>query len=104
KRAHIVLGNGSVKRKGEDENTDSRSELDMCDVKDRMTAPRALAHNKFLVLCDADKSPQTVWTGSTNWTKTGLCTQANNALLVRNPPIAQFYRSVENACRGPHSR
>ena len=56
-----------------------------------MTAPRALAHNKFLVLCEADKSPQTVWTGSTNWTKTGLCTQANNALLVRNPPIAQFY-------------
>jgi phosphatidylserine/phosphatidylglycerophosphate/cardiolipin synthase-like enzyme len=91
RRAHIVLGNGSVKRKGEDENADARSELDMCDVKDRMTAPRALAHNKFLVLCEADKSPQTVWTGSTNWTKTGLCTQANNALLVRNPPIAQFY-------------
>ena len=49
KRAHIVLGNGSVKRKGEDENADARSELDMCDLKDRMTAPRALAHNKFLV-------------------------------------------------------
>jgi hypothetical protein len=63
----------------------------MCDVKDRMTAPRALAHNKFLVLCDSDKSPQAVWTGSTNLTKTGLCTQANNALLVRNLAIAQFY-------------
>ena len=44
KRAHIVLGNGSVKRKGEDENADARAALDMCDVKDRMTAPRALAH------------------------------------------------------------
>ena len=33
KRAHIVLANGSVKRKGEDENADARSELDMCDVK-----------------------------------------------------------------------
>jgi phosphatidylserine/phosphatidylglycerophosphate/cardiolipin synthase-like enzyme len=91
KRAHVVLGNGSVKRKGEDENAGARSALAVCDLKDRMTAPRALAHNKFLVICDADKSPQAVWTGSTNWTKTGLCTQANNALLVRNPPLAQFY-------------
>jgi phosphatidylserine/phosphatidylglycerophosphate/cardiolipin synthase-like enzyme len=91
KRAHIVLGNGSVKRKGEDQNTDARSALAMCDVKNRMTAPRALAHNKFLVICDADKTPQAVWTGSTNWTRTGLCTQANNALLLRNPALAQFY-------------
>jgi phosphatidylserine/phosphatidylglycerophosphate/cardiolipin synthase-like enzyme len=91
KRAHVVLGNGSVKRKGEDENADARSKLATCDLHDRMTAPRALAHNKFLVVCNADKSPQAVWTGSTNWTKTGLCTQANNALLVRNPVLAQFY-------------
>lgn len=91
KRAHIVLGNGSVKRKGEDENADARSALDVCDVMDRMSAPRALAHNKFLVICAADKTPQAVWTGSTNWTKTGLCTQANNALLVRNPSLAQDY-------------
>ncbi|MBV9115870.1 MAG: hypothetical protein JOY63_00740 [Acetobacteraceae bacterium] len=91
KRAHILLGNGSVKRKGEDENHDARASLGVCDVKNRMTAPRALAHNKFLVLCDADKSPQAVWTGSTNWTKTGLCTQANNALLVRSPSLAQLY-------------
>jgi phosphatidylserine/phosphatidylglycerophosphate/cardiolipin synthase-like enzyme len=91
KRAHIVLGNGSVKHKGDDENEDARSALGMCDVKDRMTAPRALAHNKFLIICDSSKAPQAVWTGSTNWTKTGLCTQANNALLVRNPALASLY-------------
>lgn len=91
KRAHVVLGNGRVKRKGEDENADARLALAVCDLKNRMTAPRALAHNKFLVVCDAHKAPQSVWTGSTNWTKTGLCTQANNALLVRNPAMAQFY-------------
>jgi len=62
-----------------------------------MTAPRALAHNKFLVLCDARKKPLAVWTGSTNWTKTGLCTQANNALLVQNPSVAQFYLVQWNA-------
>ena len=91
KRAHIVLGNGSVRKKGEDENEGARDELSVCDLKDRMSAPRALAHNKFVVICDPDKQPQAVWTGSTNWTKTGLCTQANNALLIRNPALAQFY-------------
>jgi hypothetical protein len=100
KRAHIVLGNGSVKKKGDDENAKARTALAMCDVKDRMTAPRALAHNKFLVICDSDKTPEAVWTGSTNWTKTGLCTQANNALLVRNAALAQFYLDQWKAVRG----
>jgi hypothetical protein len=91
KRAHIVLGNGSVKHKGDDENSDARADLGMCDVHDRMTAPRALAHNKFLVICDSHQTPQAVWTGSTNWTETGLCTQANNAVLVQNAALAQDY-------------
>lgn len=97
RRAHIVLGNGSVKRKGEDENLEAREALAKCDIHDRMTAPRALAHNKFLIICDEAKAPQAVWTGSTNWTKTGLCTQANNAVLVRNPALAQTYLDQWNA-------
>jgi hypothetical protein len=76
-RAHVVLGNGSVKHKGDDENAHARADIRMCDVHNRMTAPRALAHTKFLVICDADQTPHAVWTGSTNWTMTGLCTQAN---------------------------
>jgi phosphatidylserine/phosphatidylglycerophosphate/cardiolipin synthase-like enzyme len=91
KRAHIVLANGSVKHKGDDENATARGDIRMCDVRDRMTAPRALAHNKFLVICDAHQTPQAVWTGSTNWTMTGLCTQANNAVLVQNSELAQDY-------------
>ncbi|MBV8522654.1 MAG: hypothetical protein JOY71_11120, partial [Acetobacteraceae bacterium] len=91
KRAHVVLGNGSVKHKGDDENADARADIRMCDVHDRMTAPRALAHNKFLVICDSHQTPQAVWTGSTNWTMTGLCTQANNAVLVQNPALADYY-------------
>lgn len=91
KRAHIVLGNGSVAKKGEDENAEARDALAGTDLHDRMSAPRALAHNKFLVLADADKKPVAVWTGSTNWTTTGLCTQANNAVLIHNPELAAFY-------------
>jgi phosphatidylserine/phosphatidylglycerophosphate/cardiolipin synthase-like enzyme len=97
KRAHIVLGNGSVKRKGDDENADARDALKMCDVRDRMTAPRALAHNKYLVLCDMHQTPQAVWTGSTNWTESGLCTQANNAVLIRNVALAHSYLEHWNA-------
>ena len=91
KRAHVLLGNGSARHKGDDENADARDALRMCDVHDRMTAPRALAHNKFLVICDSHQTPQSVWTGSTNWTMTGLCTQANNAVLVENTALAHDY-------------
>jgi len=92
KRAHILLGNGSVKKKGEDENKDARGKLKgVCDLHDRFSAPRALAHNKFLVLCDSKKNPTAVWTGSTNWTKSGLCTQANNGILIESASVAAAY-------------
>jgi phosphatidylserine/phosphatidylglycerophosphate/cardiolipin synthase-like enzyme len=98
KRAHVVLGNGSVKEKGQDENAAARKTIKkVCDVRDRFSAPRALAHNKFLVICGADKKPRAVWTGSTNWTKTGLCTQANNALLIENAAVAAPYVDQWNA-------
>ena len=98
KRAHVLLGNGSVKKKGDDENEAARAEIKKtCDVHDRFSAPRALAHNKFLVVCGADKQAQAVWTGSTNWTKTGLCTQANNGLLVENGDVAAAYVDQWNA-------
>jgi phosphatidylserine/phosphatidylglycerophosphate/cardiolipin synthase-like enzyme len=37
--------------------------------------------------------PKAVWTGSTNWTVTGLCTQSNNAILIENAEIAGWYLS-----------
>lgn len=92
KRAHIVLANGSVDKAGEDQNADGRAEITgVCDVHDRFCSPRALGHNKFLVICDSSRSPLAVWTGSTNWTKTGLCTQANNAVLVEDKGFASEY-------------
>ncbi|HTO54217.1 MAG TPA: phospholipase D-like domain-containing protein [Myxococcota bacterium] len=101
-RAHLVLANGSVqKKKGEspatarkrDENADARQELEHAgvEVHGRFVSPGALAHNKFMVLTDASKTPLAAWTGSTNWTKTGLCTQINNGLLVSDHDFAQRY-------------
>lgn len=94
KRAHVVLANGSVKKKGADQNSKARGRLkNKIDLHNRMTSPRALAHNKFLVICDAKKKPRWVWTGSQNWTKTGLCTQANNSVLIDDPDLASEYRA-----------
>lgn len=94
KRAHVVLANGSVKKKGEDQNSDARETLSAkIDLYDRMVSPRALGHNKFLVICDKRKRPRWVWTGSQNWTKTGLCTQANNSVLVDDFEVAAEYRA-----------
>lgn len=101
-RGHLVLANGSIKpKKGEtaaaarkrDQNKDARKVLEAkkLEVHDRMVSPGALGHNKFLVLTDANKKPRAAWTGSTNWTSTGLCTQINNGLLVANPDFANLY-------------
>jgi len=45
-----------------------------------------IQHNKVLVV-----DGQTVWTGSTNFTDTGFTSNANNALLVTDPTLAQIY-------------
>ena len=58
-----------------------------------MLPPGRLAHNKFLVLCDSKGRPKKAWTGSTNWTKTGLCTQANNGILIDNSKIASLFKT-----------
>lgn len=101
-RAHVVLANGSITaKKGEgaanarkrDENKTARAALKAAKVEvfNRFVSPGALAHNKFLVVCDKNENPLAVWTGSTNWTATGLCTQINNGLYVANKDLAQQY-------------
>ena len=93
-RAHVILANGSVKKKGEDQNSEARKRLkEKIQLHNRMVSPRALGHNKFLVICDQDGKPRWVWTGSQNWTKTGLCTQANNSVLIDDPQLAAEYKA-----------
>lgn len=93
-RAHVILANGTD-HKG-DENKEARGALEAAkvDVHKRMTGSR-LAHNKFLVVCDP--APRLTWTGSTNWTMSGLCTQVNNGLRVENAEIAGYYKAQWDA-------
>jgi phosphatidylserine/phosphatidylglycerophosphate/cardiolipin synthase-like enzyme len=110
-RAHVVLANGSISQaKGEhatdarkrDQNAAGRAALLAAGVDvgahDRFVSPPALGHNKFLVFSRGG-TPEQVWTGSTNWTPTGLCTQINNGLLISDGAAAQAYRTQWQALR-----
>jgi phosphatidylserine/phosphatidylglycerophosphate/cardiolipin synthase-like enzyme len=94
KKAHVVLANGAAGSSGaRDENADASAALQgKVDLSRRMVDQKKyLAHNKFLVLCDKNKVPAAVWTGSTNWTATGLCTQVNNGILIRSKTLADAF-------------
>jgi hypothetical protein len=93
-RANVVLANGSITTPDGDENAQARQALNRAGVTvhDRMVHSGHLDHHKYLVLCDEGGSARSVWTGSTNWTKTGLCTQANNAILIHNATVAGWFK------------
>jgi phosphatidylserine/phosphatidylglycerophosphate/cardiolipin synthase-like enzyme len=103
-RAHVVLANGSITKAADettaqarqrDENADARAKLVAAGVDvektNRFTSPGPLGHNKFLVRAHRDGTATAAWTGSTNWTPTGLCTQSNNGLLINDPATADVY-------------
>jgi phosphatidylserine/phosphatidylglycerophosphate/cardiolipin synthase-like enzyme len=99
---HLVLGSGAYKAAKDgkpavpDENVAVRKDLKKnsnIDVIDRIVKSPHFAHNKFVVFCDKDGSPATLWTGSTNWTVTGLCTQVNNGMLIDSADLAAAYKT-----------
>lgn len=56
----------------------------------RRANPSYIAHNKFIVLLK-DGAPIEVWTGSTNFTMSGIFGQSNVGHLVRDPEVAKQY-------------
>jgi PLD-like domain len=91
-RCHLILGNGAFKPPTNDENTTVRAQLHgKIDLHDRLVSKDHFAHNKFVVVCDSARKPQRVLSGSTNWTFTGLCTQANNSIIVEDAFLGQYF-------------
>jgi hypothetical protein len=93
KNAHVILANGAFSKAKPDENVDARKALETAgvDIHDRMVTSGHFAHNKFAVVCDASGKAQKVLTGSTNWSVTGLCTQANNGLIINDAAVADCF-------------
>lgn len=90
----LILANGA---KTPDENEQVRKDLrakTQIQVFDRLVSSSHFAHNKFVVFCDSAGVPERVFTGSTNWTSSGLCTQANNGLLIDDPAVAADFLSA----------
>lgn len=50
-----------------------------------------ISHNKFMVLTGTDAKPKSVWTGSTNFTDSGVYAQTNVGHVVVGPTLAQVY-------------
>jgi phosphatidylserine/phosphatidylglycerophosphate/cardiolipin synthase-like enzyme len=92
---NLILGSGAFSRGKPDENAVVRKDLrenSSVQLVDRLVKSPHFAHNKFIVFCDSNSSPATVWTGSLNCTVTGLCTQVNNGILIDSPHIAGAYK------------
>jgi hypothetical protein len=82
--------------KGDSTNKDSRKALHEANVEvtDRLFhTSDHIGHNKFLVKQASDGTPTSILTGSTNWTHTGVCAQANNALILSDGQLAAVYRA-----------
>lgn len=89
-RLHLILANGSDK--SGDGNAEARKHLNDEGILtiNRLLKSKGLGHNKFVVVSKASK-PKAVWTGSTNLSTTGLCTQVNNGLLIENSDVAKLF-------------
>jgi phosphatidylserine/phosphatidylglycerophosphate/cardiolipin synthase-like enzyme len=100
KNCNLILANGAFKSNNppnNDENAAVRAELKpVINVFDRIVPLGHFGHNKFVVFCDAVGNPQRVLTGSTNWTSSGLCTQANNGIVIDDPDVAADYLAAWN--------
>ena len=100
KDCNLILGNGAFKGNkppDNDENAAVRAQLKpKITVIDRIVPLGHFAHNKFVVFCDSEGTPRRVLTGSTNWTCSGLCTQANNGLVIDDPAVAADFLAAWN--------
>jgi hypothetical protein len=103
----LVLSNAG---EGDSTNKEAREDLHGADVEvtDRMMSSGHIGHNKFLVGDGNGDSPPKVLTGSTNWTYTGLCAQANNALVLGSEQLAStymdFWKRLKEECPPPPAK
>ena len=100
-RIHVILSNTGKNAAGEwdDRNRAPREALRVAgaDVQPRMFNNSIhIGHNKFVVHLAPDGTPKAVFTGSTNWTWTGVAGQTNNALLIEDDAVAAHYLDYWN--------
>jgi len=102
-KVHIILSNTGP----EDEtNQVSRESLhkSKVDIIDRFVSSGHIGHNKFVIYVNSKGKAQTVMTGSTNWTYTGLCAQSNNSIIIDSEKLAAHYMDFWNRLKDDDSK
>jgi len=92
-RIHVILANSGAEPAGvwDTRNEPARKRLVKAgvDVEHRMfNNSTHIGHNKFVVHVPPGGGPRSVFTGSTNWTQTGVAGQTNNAILIEDDAVA----------------
>jgi phosphatidylserine/phosphatidylglycerophosphate/cardiolipin synthase-like enzyme len=94
KRANVILGNGAFKDADPDPEEENAAKLTKVNLTRRIVRSPHFAHNKFVVLARKNGSvyePYKLLMGSTNWTRNGLFAQVNNAVIIDDKDVAQYY-------------
>jgi hypothetical protein len=87
---------GSEETAGENDDSEKRLKATAATLLYRQPPSGHIVHNKFLVYVDSGAVPQSVLTGSCNWTDTGLCAQTNNSIIVQDKAVATRYMAYWN--------
>jgi hypothetical protein len=105
-KVHLILTNTGMDTKTKEwdgENAPFRDDLQkagLAEMHDRMFNNSAhIGHNKFAVYVDANGVPQSVLSGSTNWTPNGLCAQSNNTFVITSKEVANQYMTYWNGIK-----
>ncbi|WEK71426.1 MAG: phospholipase D-like domain-containing protein [Candidatus Chryseobacterium colombiense] len=94
KRANIILANGAFGDKDLDPQKENADKLDKTNLIRRIVRSPHFAHNKFAILAKKNGEnyePYKVLMGSTNWTHNGLFTQVNNAVVIEDKEVSDYY-------------
>lgn len=102
---NLILANGAFKPPANDENAAVRQQIKgKVSLTNRMVSKGHFGHNKFVVFCDPQGKAQSVLSGSLNWTSTGLCTQANNSIVIEDDQVAgdylEYWQRIKQAGNG----
>jgi len=90
-----ILYDALLDKDGKGPSLKSKPQIDKFGLKDvckgRTGAGLNISHNKFMVLTDTSGKSKAVWTGSTNFTDSGIYGQSNVGHAIADPHLAQVY-------------
>jgi phosphatidylserine/phosphatidylglycerophosphate/cardiolipin synthase-like enzyme len=106
-RVRMILDNATLHTKpGKGETITAEDRFDQL-FSDRKQAPSELFRGKFkryahdkVIIVKKNNKPVKVLTGSTNFSISGFCVNANHVIIINNPKVAKLYEDIFEASWG----